>query len=96
MALLTKDARTALLAGAGLAPGIGGYDLDQLERFARERGWTFTRTPSTMCHGRPGKWRAFMMIPAGADEIRPVFTLGVRGAGRSEAEALEKALARDG
>ena len=93
MALLTKDARAAVLAAAGLEPGPAGYDLDQLDRCARARGWSWTSTPATTYHGRPGKWKASVFVPAPTGTCRPAFAMGSRGAGRSEAEALEKALA---
>ena len=88
---LTNNARREVLARAGIPRGGDGYDLAQLESLARERGWTVTTTPTTTYHGRPGRWRASVAVPAPRGG-RFSFSLNSRGSGLTEAEALAAAL----
>jgi hypothetical protein len=91
--MLSKESRTELLAGAGLATGSQGFDLGALERLAASRGWVWTTTPGSTHQGRPGRWRASVFVPAAATGARSCVAKGSRATGSSEAEALEKALA---
>lgn len=93
---LSKEARKELITGTGLAEcadGSDGFDLEALERLARQRGWTWTTTPSRTHDGRPGRWRASVFVQAPITGARTWVLMGSRGAGASEAEALEKAIA---
>jgi hypothetical protein len=91
--MLNKESRTELLAGAGLAAGPQGFDVETLAQLATTRGWTWTTTPASTHQGRRGRWRASVFVPADLSSARVCVAKGSRGAGASEAEALEKALA---
>ena len=90
---LTKEARTELLKSVGLANCSDGFELEALEQLARTRGWTLTTTPSRTHDGRPGRWRASVFVQAPVTGTRSWVLMGSRGAGLTEAEALEKAIA---
>lgn len=91
--MLSKESRTELLSGAGVSAGPQGFDLMELQRLAATRGWTWTTTPASTHQGRRGRWRASVFVPAVVSDSRVCVSRGSRGAGASEAEALEKALA---
>ena len=93
---LSKEARKELIIGTGLAKcaeGSDGFDLEALEQLAKRRGWTWTTTPSRTHDGRPGRWRASVFVQAPVSGARTWVLMGSRGAGATEAEALEKAIA---
>ena len=90
---LSKETRKELLISAGVADCSEGFELEALEQLAKQRGWTWTTTPSRTHDGRPGRWRASVFVPAPVTGARSWVLMGSRGAGATEAEALEKAIA---
>jgi hypothetical protein len=90
---LSKDARAELLKSVGIAHGADGFDLEALVQLASQRGWTCTTTPSRTHDGRPGRWRASVFVQSPVGGARTWVLMGSRGAGATEAEALEKAIA---
>jgi hypothetical protein len=90
---LSKAARAELLKNVGIAHGADGFDLKALEQLASQRGWTWTTTPSRTHDGRPGRWRASVFVKSPVNGARTWVLMGSRGAGATEAEALEKAIA---
>jgi hypothetical protein len=90
---LSKDARKELLVGAGIAACSDGFELEALEQLATTRGWTWTTTPSRTHDGRTGRWRASVFVHSPVSGARSWVLMGSRGAGATEAEALEKAIA---
>ena len=90
---LSKDARKDLLKSVGIADDADGFALDALEQLAEQRGWTWTTTPSRTHDGRNGRWRASVFVQSPVTGARSWVLMGSRGAGTTEAEALEKAIA---
>ena len=90
---LSKDARKDLLKNVGIAGDADGFPLEALEQLAQQRGWTCTTTPSRTHDGRPGRWRASVFVQSPVTGARSWVLMGSRGAGTTEAEALEKAIA---
>ena len=90
---LSETARKDLLKSVGIAGDADGIALEALERLAEQRGWTWTTTPSRTHDGRPGRWRASVFVQSPVTGARSWVLMGSRGAGSTEAEALEKAIA---
>ena len=90
---LNKEARKELILGAGVATYSDEFELEALELLARKRGWTWTTTPSRTHDGRTGRWRASVFVPSPVTGAQSWVLMGSRGAGATEAEALEKAIA---
>ena len=89
--MLTHASRAAVLARAGLVPGPDGYDLEQLERCAQARGWSWTTVESAT--SRRGKWRASVSVPVEGMHRHGGGRLCSQARGATEAAALAMALA---